>query len=61
MLRIRGFMDKPQKLFHADDANDADFIALTDYADFIALTDYTDYTDYTDCNDLYRVKSFLVR
>ena len=54
-------MDKPQKLFHADDANDADFIALTDYADFIALTDYTDYTDYTDCNDLYRVKSFLVR
>ncbi len=44
-------MDKPQKLFHADYADDADFIALTDDADdadFIALTDFTDYTDYTD-------------
>ncbi len=45
MLRIRGVMDKPSKIFHADDA---DFIALTDYADdadFIALTDFTDFTD----------------
>jgi len=37
-------MDKPQKLFHADYADDADFIALTDFTDFtdfIALTDFT--------------------
>jgi len=41
-------MDKPQKLFHADYADDADFIALTDFTDFtdfIALTDFTDFTD----------------
>jgi hypothetical protein len=43
MRRIRGFMDKPQKLFHADDA---------DYADFIALTDYTDFTGFHRLNGL---------